>query len=74
MAMWRETGDALQRTLAKAPDAPKRHENAVLRARIERMSEFLVAFERFLGDTSRARPSPPRARRIAITVDEEDAS
>jgi DNA-binding transcriptional regulator GbsR (MarR family) len=68
--MWRDTGEALQRALRSARDAPRGRSNRELRARLTRMRGFVDLFETVIAQIGRTR-APERARTIRIRVDDD---
>lgn len=66
IAMWRETGGALERSLDTAPDDVNRAE---LQSRLAQMHEFVESIESVLGQLAHARPATSPARSIPIRID-----
>jgi DNA-binding transcriptional regulator GbsR (MarR family) len=71
--MFLDSGDALERALATAGDAPGRDAAAALRRRFEAMRDFCALFREMFGQFERSRPATAARRAVSIPIEREDA-
>ena len=71
IAMFRENGDAIERALDSASDAPTGEAASELRRRIAGMRDLCEMFEDLFGQLERRRTAPKATRSIAIKLEDE---
>jgi DNA-binding transcriptional regulator GbsR (MarR family) len=72
IAMFLDSGSALEHALATAADAPSGDAAGVLRQRIDAMREFCELFRELFGQFERSRPGTPSARAIVIPIEGDE--
>ena len=72
IAMFLDSGTALEHALATAADAPSGDAAGVLRQRIDAMREFCELFRELFGQFERSRPGAPSSRAIVIPIEGDE--